>query len=90
MIAVTLTLSEFLLARIVRTTETVAPYDPSRVLAECEAKRQIIDYVHTINGALDVAYPTGERGRWVIEEKVLGRMAAVYADHPDYRQEWRP
>jgi len=25
------------------------------------------------------------RGEWILRE-----MAAVYSDHPDYRQEWKP
>ena len=49
---------------------------PTRVLAECEAKRRIVE----------------EREKW---NNVLGlnfacrALALPYADHPDYREEWR-
>lgn len=69
----------------------------SRVLAECEAKRRIV-------GALDDAAaatrtvgsdPTapgdwqewGNYHAWLDAAKII---AAPYADHPDYRDEWRP
>jgi hypothetical protein len=82
-------LTEFLLARIAE-DETVPWHmdwckevgddtwpcnckGTARVLAECEAKRRII----------------GERNDddppWV----VMRHLAAVYADHPDYRDEWK-
>jgi len=71
-----------------------ARWDPARVLAECEAKRAIIeahpieyskvsDYTDCV-ACLDVdtydAYPC-------LTMRALGY---VYAGHPDYRQEWRP
>lgn len=49
----------------------IALHDPARVLAECEAKRQIVEYVQ-------------------IETHVLQLLALPYADHPDYREEWKP
>lgn len=61
---------------------------PVPVLAECEAKRRIVeehreqvevgegpDYV---GGVLDGL------------ESAIRALAAVHADHPDYREEWRP
>ena len=53
---------------------------PARVLAECEAKRRIVESVQA-------ALPRGTSG---LGPSVLMRLAAVYADHPDYRDEWRP
>jgi hypothetical protein len=56
-------------------------HDPAHVLAECEAKRRIMEEFS---------------GNWVDEgheaagEVALGHLAAVYADHPDFRDEWRP
>jgi len=52
---------------------------PARQLAECEAKRRI---VATIQRWLDTGYPTLDH--------VLFALALPYADHPDYRDEWRP
>lgn len=53
---------------------------PARVLAECEAKRQIVE----------MADFADEPGAWPVYVKVLELLASVYADHPDYREEWRP
>lgn len=103
MTAATMTLTDFLLARIAEDEATDMrlphrnacrmfggwPGDPSsaadcdcglssRVLAECEAKRRIVEDVtnpHTSCPELD---------------EVARILAAVYADHPDYRDEWRP
>lgn len=53
---------------------------PGRVLAECEAKRRIVErYAHL--------HDHGDSGdaQWV-----LPLLALAYADHPDYREEWRP
>jgi hypothetical protein len=53
---------------------------PARVLAECEAKRRIVErYTHL--------YEHGDSGdmRWT-----LPLLALPYADHPDYNPEWKP
>lgn len=130
----TLTLADFLLARIaedetvardvaaerVRVGEVIdypaegedrsfwADYDgagPSvsvgahRVLAECEAKRAIIDECRAlINSFGDWDAEVGAPALWTDvnrreRSQAHGRLdvlAAVYADHPDYRDEWRP
>jgi len=49
-------------------------HNPARVLAECAAKRAIIDEY------------TGSPATF----QIIAHMAAVYRDHPDYRQEWTP
>jgi hypothetical protein len=64
-------------------------HDPARVLAECEAKRRI---VQTMQTAEDQAWQDGE-ARPVIEyiaARTLRTLALPYADHPNYREEWRP
>jgi hypothetical protein len=56
-----------------------------RVLAECEAKRRIVERCDP--------HMTPEGATWEHEGlamDVLGELASVYADHPDYREEWRP
>jgi hypothetical protein len=61
--------------------------DPSRVVAECEAKRRIaaelVDAVSSYEGKLG---PEGEVTRLSF---VLRALALPYADHPDYQPEWR-
>lgn len=53
-----------------------------RLLAECEAKRQIVE---EFRDCLDAGGTEGDIVRFI-----LPRMALPYANHPDYRQEWRP
>lgn len=53
----------------------IARHDPARILAECEAKRAIVAYDH-----VDLA-------TYIDMTRLL---ALPYADHPDYREEWRP
>ena len=71
------------------TVEHIARHDPARVLADCEAKRRIVE---------ELALPyIAERRRlmngqpsWEDEHPDLLRLLALpYADHPDYREEWR-
>lgn len=72
----------------------------ARVSAECAAKRAIIEEVFNYEQAAD-----SDRGdccsmdelkagecRYIKPDKLpsLQALAAVYADHPDYRQEWAP
>lgn len=52
----------------------VVRWNPARVLAECEAKRRIVDAVER-----------GDAPAYLIND-----TAQVYADHADYREEWRP
>lgn len=53
----------------------IARHDPARVLAECEAKRRIVELCDGFD----------EQGR-----EVRQLLALPYADHPDYREEWKP
>jgi hypothetical protein len=64
-------------------------WSPERVLAECEAKRQIIEehggrapYFVDPCDAHDAEFKT-------IPCDTARFLAAVYADHPDYREEWK-
>lgn len=70
--------------------------EPSRAIAECAAKRQIVGLTDDITqmdvmvegefrteGRRDLsAYP-------YLGDVVLRALAAVYADHPDYDPAWR-
>ena len=79
------TLTEFLLARIAEDEDEAEDNEPywggwssaheARVLAECEAKRRIVEEL-----SHDGLGP---------REWMLRVLAAVYSDHPDYRQEWK-
>lgn len=56
----------------------IARWDPKRALAECVAKRAIVDLHDDDSGA------------WVVESQILlASLAAIYSDHPDYQQEWK-
>ena len=96
----------------------IARHDPARVLAECEAKRQIVEWHKswpvlvqrppTFEPVADAdpnrfAVRASQQIAWATEQEyrdrfgdepptgpVLAALAAVYAGHPDYREEWRP
>jgi len=86
-------------------SEHIARHDPARVLAEVAAKRAIV-WAHEpvlLNGSPlgkffedtvvcrscepEYGAPTGHV-HWPC--LTLRHLAAVHADHPDYREEWRP
>ena len=62
-----------------------ARHDPARILAECAAKRAIIeqwdDPAFSDQGAYDAGHARAT-------DDAVRALAVVYADHPDYRQEW--
>lgn len=75
---------------------------PERVLAECAAKRGIVE-LHQPEDDMcgvcshDIGYTSDGYGGEYYENQRTGNdwpcatlraLAAVYSDHPDYRQEW--
>lgn len=81
--------------------EHIARHDPARVLAECEAKRRIMELhagdqpwdVHACPGRGPdddewVVYEAGQRVVEVYPCPTLRALAAVHADHPDYDPAW--
>lgn len=67
----------------------VDAWDPARVLAECAAKRAIVE-MH--RGAHECPTPDSCCG-WCVDSDecdTLSALAAPYADHPDFRSEWAP
>ena len=75
--------------------EHVARHDPARALAECKAKRRIVE-LHPPR------WQEVERSRKMGEDEVrvervagpfydeeLRILASVYANHPEYDQDWR-
>lgn len=65
---------------------------PERVLAECQAKRAIVEDYRSQQEWIDADLDAGEggKGRLYCYRDVVRALAAVYADHPDYQQEWKP
>ncbi|MFE7535214.1 DUF6221 family protein [Streptomyces rhizosphaericola] len=63
--------------------------DPARTLREVEAKRRILRaHAKWCEGRCEAKYPEG--GFDAAHYWSIKALAAVYADHPDYLQEWRP
>ena len=79
----------------------VQRHDPHRVLAECEAKRRIIE-THRPYDCTDPkgqrcfvcastrAYPSGAAIHEAWPCPTLRLLALPHADRPGYREEWRP
>lgn len=73
----------------------IVPWDPARVLAECDAKRNIVELhtgSHECSGYNDT---TGDFDNclWVLDGDsctTLRLLATPCSYHPDYRQEWAP
>jgi len=93
----------------------IARHDPARVLAECKAKRVIIEqhkdwpvlverkpeFTEAGNDLHSMTYRVTQEMVWLTEQEYVKKfgveapttnmiraLAAVYADHPDYQQEW--
>ena len=84
---------EFLLARIAEDEDLAKVYaeglyDSARVLAECAAKRWVLDTLRSYEP--DTEWRTepdmGKRGNNAAG--AVRQLAAVYAEHEDYREEW--
>lgn len=85
-----MTVVEFLLARLDEQYRSAADAwrmnDEDRyrfLLADVEAKRDIIDACEPLLGD----YPTSGAA---LAYRVLGYLALPYADHEQFREEWRP
>jgi hypothetical protein len=64
----------------------IARWDPARVLAECDAKRRVVED----NWAeWEGVYGAPNYCSSKIDE-IFRLLALPYADHPDYQQEWKP
>lgn len=79
------------------TADHFARHDPARVLAEVDAKRQIVDTRSAIRERLSYwqsqeheTFEAMARADLHRLDDVLSILATAYADHPDYREEWRP
>lgn len=72
---------------LVAGTNGAVEVGPARVLAECEAKREIVEHRQRIDrNASDTEWHSGySDGNY----DALRALALPYADHEDYRKEWR-
>lgn len=60
-------------------------FNPARVLAECAAKRRIVE-----TRPFKLLSSGEERQADRLRDQTLRILASVYAHHADYRPEWRP
>jgi hypothetical protein len=58
------------------------------VLAECAAKRRIVQYILEADAA-STAVDNIELGYGVARD-LLRLLALPYTDHPEHREEWKP
>ncbi|MET9957050.1 DUF6221 family protein [Streptomyces sp. NPDC006339] len=65
--------------------EHIARHDPARVLDRVEATLRLVD---RLERACARQFP--EAMETITATAALGLLALPYADHPDYRDEWRP
>ncbi|RBY79031.1 hypothetical protein DQ240_22790 [Blastococcus sp. TF02A-26] len=64
-----------------------------RVLAECRARRSIVEARQRLAASMTDEGPLAmgdDTAHLQTLDWVLKRLAAPYVDHPDYRWEWRP
>jgi hypothetical protein len=76
------------------TTEHIARHDPARVLREVEAKRRLLDLHEPgtqeyVDGDVCMVCTLQGDGPYYPCD-TLRLLALPYADHPDYREDWRP
>lgn len=64
--------------------------DNRRRAADTDAKRRIIDQIVPMLEALDQAELKRVREYHGYASRLLRLLALPYADHPDYRDDWRP
>lgn len=65
-------------------------YATDRVLAEVAAKRRIVDECTYTGAGGETFVVCAGPGGDVDGESVLRLLALPHADHPDYREEWKP
>ena len=65
-------------------------YDPARELRKVEARQRILaTFVALDTHPNRLTYGQLQQ-QWVALRAVIAGLALPYADHPDYREEWRP
>ena len=70
----------------------IARHDPARVLREVEAKRRTVEIHYDYRGVCPTCFSLrnqpAQREPYPCDTLML--LALPYADHPDYRDEWKP
>lgn len=69
--------------------EHIVRWDTRRVMAECEAKRRIVE-THNEAESWYADNPHAAAGELDGLVTALKALALPYADHPDYDEKWRP
>lgn len=64
-------------------------FTPARLRADCLVKREIVNRYREI-AARDLSGDSVLAGMYAALGEVLVDLASVYADHEDFREEWRP
>jgi hypothetical protein len=79
--------------------EHVSRHDPARVLAECDAKRRLVQACRDSRPDLRFLgarppgladFPLSPSDQHQLAAVILALLALPYADHSEYRKEWRP
>lgn len=78
--------SDFLVKAPRPVADHMVRFDPTRVRAEVEAKRRIVDTYEELHHNPDRLTDLAVHMAWYLLGNVVRDLARVYADHPDYRQ----
>ena len=82
-----------------RAAEHVARHDPARILADCNARRRLVQACRDVGPDLAFLgarpegmadFPLTPTDQHQLAAVTLALLALPYADHPEYRQDWRP
>lgn len=61
----------------------IVRHSPMRILADVTAKRYLLEWYEVSGG------PESDPQVRVLANKAIKAMAEIWADHPDYKDEWR-
>lgn len=74
-----------------RQARHIARHDPARVLRECEAHLRIVEHYTKEQWVISQGHRTEwTEGGQAARETALRLLTTIYADHPDFRDEWKP
>lgn len=73
-----------------QTATHIARHDPARVLAECDAKRDLVTGWSAFLGGAPEWAAVEMPSLLEMAQRSLRLLAVPYADHPDYDGAWRP
>jgi len=78
------------MAKLRNWADTERGWTQERVLAEVDAKRQIVDLMAGLLDAAEGDSEVDHYGGLGAAEDSLRLLSLPYADHPDYQDAWRP